>query len=149
LRKVWLVLAVLMACGCLALAAVPAEGEEISEYGNPFVWVTVGPVKVKAEAVATPEKLYRGLGYRQELPDGRGMLFFLPATAVQNFCMRGMAFPLDILWIVDGKVVGMEAKVAPTFPGTLRSPRPVNYVLEVPGGFAERYGIKVGDPVSW
>lgn len=124
-------------------------GVEVSEYGNPFVWVTVGKTGVKAEMVRSPGKVYLGLGYRQELPEGRGMLFIMPRMEVQNFCMRGMQFPLDIIWITKGKVVGVEKNASPKFTGTLCSPEPVNYVLEVPGGFCERHGIKVGDAVSW
>ena len=133
----------------LLLLSGPAGGEERSEYGNPFLWVTVGQVKVRAEAVRTPEKLYRGLGYRKELPAGRGMLFLMPWVTVQDFCMRGMQFPIDIIWIVQGRIVGLEPNVSPQFTGTLSSPQPVNVVLEVPGGFAEKYGIRVGDRVSW
>jgi uncharacterized membrane protein (UPF0127 family) len=127
----------------------PAQGAELSEYGNPFLWVSVGQVKVKAEVVSTAEALYRGLGYRRELPEGRGMLFFMPRLEVQDFCMRGMEFPIDIIWIVQGKIVGLEKNLSPNFTGTVYSPQPVNYVLEVPGGFAEEYGIRVGDRVSW
>lgn len=133
----------------LLLLSGPAGAEGLSEYGNPFLWVTVGRVKVKAEAVRTPEKLYRGLGYRQELPAGRGMLFLMPLVTVQDFCMRGMQFPIDIIWIFQGRIVGLEPNVSPQFTGTLSSPQPVNVVLEVPGGFAEKYGIRVGDQVSW
>lgn len=132
----------------LALAGL-AAGQDISEQGNPWVWVSIGKVKVKAEAVSTPERLYQGLSDRRELPAGRGMLFFMPAVEVQDFCMRGMHFPLDLIWIVDGRVAGLTRNVPPTFPGNLPSPTPVNYVLEVPGGFADRYGIKEGDRVSW
>jgi len=126
-----------------------SAGEEISEYGNTFQWVTVGLVAVKAEVVKSPAKLYLGLGNRKELPEGRGMLFFMPQVQVQNFCMRAMQFPIDIIWIVGGNVAGLEKNISPQFPGTLCSPQPVNYVLEVPGGFSDRYGINVGDPVSW
>ncbi|RJR43215.1 MAG: DUF192 domain-containing protein [Deltaproteobacteria bacterium] len=134
---------------CLCLWPGLLYGEEFSEYGNPFVWVTVGKTGVKAEVVRTPGKLYLGLGHRKELPEGRGMLFLMPKMEVQNFCMRGMQFPIDIIWITAGKIVGMEKNVSPQFPGTLCSPQPVNFVLEVPGGFADRQGIKVGDAVSW
>ena len=123
--------------------------DEGSEYGNPFTWVTVGKVAVKAEVVKSPEKLYQGLGYRKELREGRGMLFVMPRLEVQNFCMRGMEFPLDFLWLVPGKVVGVEKNVPATYPGTLTSPGPVSQVLEVPGGFCDRYGIKAGDPARW
>jgi uncharacterized protein len=126
-----------------------ARGEEVSGQGNPWIWVSLGTVKVKAEAVRTPERLHLGLSYRQELPEGRGMLFFMPEISVQTFCMRGMRFPLDLIWIIDGRVAGITKKIPPTFPGNLPSPTPVNYVLEVPGGFADKYGIRVGDPVSW
>ena len=133
----------------LCLLAGPLAAEELSEYGNPFQWVTVGKVAVQAEVVKSPGKLFLGLGYRKELPEGRGMLFFMPQVERQDFCMRGMRFPIDIIWIVGGSIAGMEKNVSPQFTGTLCSPQPVNYVLEVPGGFCDRYGIKVGDPVSW
>ena len=129
--------------------AGPVPGQDVSATGNPCLWVTIGKVKVKAEAVSTPERLYLGLSYRRELPEGRGMLFFMPAIEVQTFCMRGMRFPLDLIWIVDGRVAGLTLDVPPTFPGELPSPVPVNYILEVPGGFADKYGIKVGDRVGW
>jgi uncharacterized membrane protein (UPF0127 family) len=141
-----LLLAALVA---LAGQAGQAGGQEVSEHGNPWVRVTVGKVTVQAEAVRTPERLYLGLSYRTELPEGRGMLFFMPNQEVQTFCMRGMRLPLDLIWISAGRVAGITRNVPPTFPGELTSPAPVNQVLEVPGGFADRHGIKAGDPVRW
>jgi uncharacterized membrane protein (UPF0127 family) len=138
-----------LALGLCLLLGGPAAGEDLSEYGNPWLWVRVGRVQVQAEVVKTPEKLSLGLGRRRELPHGRGMLFFMPRVEVQHFCMRGMQFPLDFIWIVQGQVAGLEKNVSPAFPGTLSSPRPVNYVLEVPAGFADTYGVKVGDEVKW
>jgi len=124
-------------------------GEAVSEYGNPWLLVTVGQVTVKAEAVRTPERLYLGLSHRRELPEGRGMLFFMPQKEVQAFCMRGMHFPLDLIWISEKRVAGLSRNVPPTFLGNLTSPVPVDNVLEVPGGFADKFGVKVGDRVSW
>jgi len=133
----------------LAGLAGQAGGQEVSEHGNPWVRVTIGKVTVQAEAVRTPERLYLGLSYRTDLPEGRGMLFFMPDQEVQTFCMRGMRLPLDLIWISGGRVAGITRNVPPTFPGDLTSPAPVNQVLEVPGGFADRHGIKAGDPVRW
>jgi uncharacterized protein len=125
-----------------------AWGQEVSPHGNPWVWVSIGTVKVKAEAVSNPGKLYLGLSYRRKLPDGQGMLFILPKVEKEVFCMRGMRFPLDLIWIADGKVTGITRNVPATFPGELPSPGPVHYVLEVPGGFADKYGLKTGDRVQ-
>jgi len=146
-RKTWLLLSAIF----LLLWIYPGPGatEELSAGGNPYVWVTVGQVKVKAEAVRTPEKLYLGLGYRQDLPAGQGMLFFMPTREVQSFCMRGMQFPLDIIWIARGRITGIEANVSPGYQGSLISPEPVNFVLEVPGGFAAKYGVRPGEKVTW
>lgn len=138
----------LMVCAWLLLPGA-AGAEEFSEYGNAFTWVTIGDVQIRAEVVASPEKLYLGLGNRPGLPEGRGMLFFMPALAVQYFCMRDMQFPIDIVWLLPGKVAGIARNVPPDYHGELASPVPVQHVLEVPGGFCDRYGIKVGDPVRW
>jgi uncharacterized protein len=145
--RAWALAALLTAV--LAGGAGGARGQEVSEQGNPWVRVSLGQVTVQAEAVRTPERLYLGLSYRRELPEGRGMLFFLPEKEVQSFCMRGMFIPLDLIWISDGRVAGVTRNVPATFPGELISPAPVTHVLEVPGGFADRHGIKTGDRVRW
>jgi uncharacterized membrane protein (UPF0127 family) len=138
----------------LILAAVffppgPAWGQEVSKFGNPWVWVTIGQVQVKAEVVRTPAKCFLGLSYRRSLPEGQGMLFLLPRLEPQVFCMRGMQFPIDIIWIADDKVAGMAQNISPEFKGELFSRVPVQTVLELPGGFADRYGIRQDDPVHW
>ena len=72
----------LAAMAAIAGLAGPAGGQEVSEQGNPWVRVSLGKITVEAEAVMTPERLYLGLSYRKELPEGRGMLFFMPETEV-------------------------------------------------------------------
>lgn len=124
-------------------------GENLSPSGNPYTWVKVGPVRVQAEVVSSPEKLYQGLSGRPDLPAGRGMLFVMPELAVQSFCMRGMRFPLDILWLAPGRVVGLAKNISPRYPGSITSPAPVQFVLEVPAGFCDRYGIQPGTPAEW
>jgi uncharacterized membrane protein (UPF0127 family) len=145
---------ILRALPALLLAALLgavglAGGQEVSKSGAPWLSVTVGQITLKAEAVRTPKQLYRGLSYRRGLPEGQGMLFVMPEMEVQVFCMRGMLFPLDFIWIRDGRVAGLTRNVPPDFTGNLSSPVPVNYVLEVPAGFADKYAIQVGDPVRW
>lgn len=127
--------------------AVSGSATEISEFGNPLIPVTVKGVTVTAEVVTSPEKLYLGLSHRPLLPPDRGMLFIMPAEEVQEFCMRGMRFPLDIIWISEGRVAGCERNIAPDDPRTLVSPVPVKHVLEVPAGFCDRHKIAVHDPV--
>ena len=122
-------------------------GQEFSPYGNPLTRLTVKDVPVVAEVVSTPQKLYLGLSHRQNLPEGQGMLFLLGAARRHVFCMRDMLIPIDIIWIGDGKVVGLHKQLSPSDKGDFVSPRPVSLVLEAPGGFADRHGIKVGDPV--
>ena len=41
----------LLSLGAIFLLAAWAWSQELSEYGNPFTWVTIGPVQVKAEVV--------------------------------------------------------------------------------------------------
>jgi uncharacterized membrane protein (UPF0127 family) len=139
----------MMAALLMAVFAAGAGGQGVSEQGNPWVRVNLGKVTVQAEVVQTPERLYLGLSYRTALPEGRGMLFLMAQKEKQIFCMRGMRLPLDFIWISDGRVAGVTRNVPATFPGDLISPAPVTQVLEVPGGFADRHGIKTGDRVTW
>ena len=50
----------------------------------------------------------------------------------------------------NGIIVRIAANVSPdTFPQTFSSMVPVQYVLEVPAGWAERHGVSTGDQLIW
>ncbi len=138
---------VLLMLSTAGLLGGPAWGQDYPEHGNPLTRLTVKGVPVLAEVVSTPEKLYLGLSHRPELPEGRGMLFLMGSTAPHVFCMRDMRFAIDIIWIADGRVAGLNPGLSPNDTGSFQAPAPVSLVLEVPAGFARRHGIKVGDPV--
>jgi uncharacterized protein len=150
IRQLARIFPVLLILGSLVFPPAALSGEGRSEYGNPIAWVRLGQVKVKAEMVFSPEKLYLGLSKRQGLPEGQGMLFIMPTLMIQEFCMRDMRFPIDFIWLVPGRVAGITKNVpSEDQQACYASPEAVNYVLEVPAGFCDRHGIKVGDPVSW
>jgi uncharacterized membrane protein (UPF0127 family) len=95
-----------------------------------------------AESEAARE---RGLMWREQLPDGQGMLFVFPAASQHSFWMANTLISLDMVFLDDEwKVVGtLEA-----LPPGSREPRgvsqPSRYVLEVPAGWLSRSGITVG-----
>src|SRR6478735_8078816 len=76
--------------------------------------VTVGgSVHITAEIADTDPLRSRGLGYRDGLRDGWGMLFIDTTARVQTFWMKGMRFCLDIIWIENGQITGAAQDVCP------------------------------------
>jgi uncharacterized membrane protein (UPF0127 family) len=106
-------------------------------------------VTVRVEVARTEAEKVRGLSDRDRLAPDRGMLFVYGAPVRPLIWMRGMRFPLDILWIRDGRVVdlvrGAKAPAPGEAPQEFAPSDDAQYVLEVPAGFAERHGIAVGD----
>lgn len=95
----------------------------------------------------------QGLSGRTALNEDHGMLFVFGRKSIQNFWMKDMNFAIDIVWIDDGKVVGIAKNAAPE-PGKsllklklYTSPEPVDTVLEIPAGLSDRFGFKEGDSV--
>lgn len=89
----------------------------------------------------------RGLGYRSSLPPRKGMLFLFSDVSAHQFWMKGMEFPLDILWIRDGAIVHIERNVDPERSDTFGPPMESDSVLEVNAG--EAADIRIGDPVIY
>jgi uncharacterized membrane protein (UPF0127 family) len=108
-----------------------------------------GVVEVAVEVVSTPEALARGLMYRTELADGRGMLFLFPEEQDHRFWMKNTLIPLDMIFIGgDGLIVGVHRDATPLSTVTVGVGRPSRYVLEVPGGWTARRGIAAGQRVE-
>ena len=101
------------------------------------------------ELAVTPAERALGLMSRDSLERDSGMLFIYQADATPGFWMRGMLFPLDIVWIdSDGIVAGVLADLPPaqgeSSPLLHYPPRPIRYVLEINAGMAKELGIRAG-----
>ena len=108
-----------------------------------------GRVTIAVEVARTAQEQARGLGGRSSLPKGGGMLFPFDVAERRIFWMKGMLIPIDILWIREGKIMAIDANVAP--PRSHETPAIVSHVadlvLEVPAGFALEMSISVGQTV--
>lgn len=156
-------ISILFAVAVLVSASATATAQPVTPpwryeppAARPRVTVTAGDVAVQATLAQSPRESSLGLGYRDELPEGTGMLFVYDEPSVRTFWMKGMRFCIDIIWIEGGEIVGAAESVCPSPFGTFdadlprfRSPEPVRYVLEVPAGWMEEHGLDAGTPVSF
>jgi hypothetical protein len=91
----------------------------------------------------------RGLMYRKELPEGRGMLFDFQHDRPVAFWMRNTYIPLDMIFIRgDGRILSIAENTQPLSDGLIPSGGSVRAVLEVIGGTARKLGIAPGDRVE-
>ena len=89
------------------------------------------------DIVATPEARSLGLGARESYPAGRGMFFLFPTADQYGFWMKGMQFPIDIIFLSQGRIVSIERSFQPTDSRVVTPPEPVDQVLEVNSGEAD------------
>jgi len=112
----------------------------------------VGGSYVSVEVADEPQEWLQGLSGRKFLAEGAGMLFIFPFSEIQTFWNKNTFLPLDVVWIQDEEIVGysfLPAQIEGSEPVMVRSPAPVNRVLEVGAGWMELNLIKPGDRVYW
>jgi uncharacterized membrane protein (UPF0127 family) len=128
-----------------ATAGRPLHAAEL----QPLEIVTKAGVRnFSVEFAATDDELDRGLMYRRELPEGRGMLFDFKQDRPVGMWMKNTYISLDMLFIrSDGTIVKIAEKTRPHSLDNIMSGRPVRAVLEVVGGTARKFGIRPGDRV--
>jgi len=101
---------------------------------------------VEVRVADTAAKRYTGLSDTDSLAPDEGMWFVHPEEGRQAYVMRGMSFPLDIVFVdANGTVTRVvHADVEGTdAPYEARA----KYVLEVERGWANRTGLEAGDRV--
>jgi uncharacterized membrane protein (UPF0127 family) len=102
------------------------------------------------EVVATDAEREKGLMYRRELPEGRGMLFDFQTEQPVAFWMKNTYIPLDMIFIrKDGRILRIAENTEPLSERLVPSGGPVLAVLEVIGGTAKKLGLAAGDRVSY
>src|SRR3989344_6338941 len=107
-------------------------------------------VPVKVDIVDTEEKRMLGLGGHPSLPANQGMLFVFDTVASHGIWMKGMQFPIDIIWIgEDLHIVDIAQNIQPdSFPKIFYPHANARYVLEVNALFVEARDIQKGDAVT-
>lgn len=108
----------------------------------------------KLEVARTFDEKTKGLSGRTSIAHDNGMLFVFNKPDIYDFWMKGMKFPLDIIWIYNNKIVTIADNLQPTAEtNILKIPRfksvlPADTVLEIPAGLSNKYNLKVGDRVD-
>ena len=151
-----LLLAMTMILGMIGGAPTPsASPPHAAQSPLQTAEITVGGVPLTVELAYLPADRSLGLSYREGLAPGTGMLFLFEEPAPRSFWMRGMQFCIDIVWIENSVIQGAAESVCPEPAGATGadltsyvSPVPVTYVLEVPAGWLDAYGLGPGTPVE-
>ena len=107
-----------------------------------------------ADVVSDEKDVRKGLSGRDWLGINEGMLFIFPEAGTYPFWMKGVNFPIDIIWISGDVIVGIQQHVIPQkdVPDSeLRiyyPPEPVNKVLEMKAGRAQLMFLIPGDKIE-
>ena len=116
--------------------------------------VKINETLVNIEVADTAPERSKGVSGRTSLANDSGMLFVFPESKKYQFWMKGMKFPLDLIFIQNGKVVDLIKAASPPPEGqddtslTIYEPTiPIDMLLEVNSGFSGANNIKVGDQV--
>ncbi|MDP3941244.1 MAG: DUF192 domain-containing protein [bacterium] len=100
----------------------------------------------------TEKEKETGLSGKKSLAQDTGMLFPYEQKATPTFWMRGMQFPIDIIFINDGKIVTLYKNAKPPSSdqnlSLYRPTQPIDNVLEINAGLSEKYGFNEGDAVQ-
>jgi len=151
MKKILSAIGIFLVAALVAIITFLISGEKGKQL--PTKALLIGDKTFNVEIADTIASRTRGLSGRGFLGEGDGMFFIFPYSAIQHFWMKGMKFPIDIIWIVDNKIVGIEHEVTNIFdqekPVFYLPSQAVDYVLEVNSGFARTQGLLVGDNVSF
>lgn len=106
-------------------------------------------IKIKVELALTQTQQEQGLSGRSELKENEGMLFVFDQPGKYYFWMKGMNFPIDIIWIGENKkIIYIKKNAEPdNYLETYGPDEEVKYVLETLAGFSDKNNLKEGDSV--
>lgn len=113
--------------------------------------VVVGGHDISVEVVKDSAEFDKGLGGRPCIPQNQGMLFAFKKQDRYPIWMKGMKFPIDIVWITaDRKVAAIEVDESPsTYPDKFVNKQPAEYVLELKANRSQELHMQIGSSVQF
>lgn len=106
--------------------------------------------KLDIEFAESEYETQTGLMYRKSMEDHQGMLFIFPDERMHSFYMKNTEIALDIIFLKsDLTIASFQENAQPMNETGLSSQVPIQYVLEVNAGLAERWLLEVGDKIKY
>ena len=105
------------------------------------------------EVARTQQEQETGLAKYMSYSQKNAMYFPFPRPGYVAFWMKGMHFPIDILFIRNEKIVTIAANIPAPTPGQTHLPTyvpasPADGALEISAGLSQKYGFRIGDTVK-
>lgn len=142
--RIWL-----MATLVAVFAALTGPSARAASFGTLEIATRNGVHIFSVEMATTEEEKQKGLMYRRELADGKGMLFDFSPEQQISMWMKNTYISLDMIFIrADGRILRIAENTEPESTRVISSGGLARAVLEVPAGTAQKYGIAPGDRVS-
>jgi uncharacterized membrane protein (UPF0127 family) len=116
--------------------------------------VEINGFTINTDIALTDKQKQDGLSIKYSMNENEGMLFIFDEPKEQSFWMKGMKFPIDIIWIDESlSIVHIEKGLKPC-ESLISCPsyRPTSealYVLETISGFAEKHDLKIGNKINF
>lgn len=129
------------------------KGGQLPPFFKKTPVVTINSHSFKVTVASSQKDLEIGLSETKSLPQDQGMLFLFQKPGYYSFWMKNMKFPIDIIYINNDTIVTIinNAQVPsnqinlPVYIPT----GPLNKVLEIGNGLAQKYNFKNGDKVTY
>jgi hypothetical protein len=107
-------------------------------------------VAIGIEIADTPERREIGLMGRPSVGDDQGMLFVFEERQPLSFWMENTIISLDMVFAdADGTILTIHRNTIPYSRESYSSTAPGKFVLEVRGGWCDKFGVNVGDRLEW
>jgi uncharacterized protein len=106
--------------------------------------IVINGTTIEAQVAITYEEQSKGLMFQK---DPKPMMFLYAAPAYNQFWMQNTPAPLDIIFALRNKVVGIRSGV-PHSTALIGVESASDLILELPAGQAKRFGLKVGDVIT-
>jgi uncharacterized membrane protein (UPF0127 family) len=149
LRALSVFLTLLFVSGCAK------EAQSLDDFQTTPLTLPKGQ-QIRVEVLTKKQDMMRGMMFRESLAPDRGMLFIHGSAGLYPYWMYQVRIPLDIIWIDMSKQV---VEISPNTPACKSASakdcesygghKTAVYILELPGGSSEKFGIGVGDRVTF
>merc|ERR1719387_2797250 len=106
-------------------------------------------LSLSLEVPNTFNKFMEGLMYRKNMTDDEAMIFQWNEDGPRSFWMENTYIGLDIIYVNDANKVVSIVQGQSLSTDSLPSSEAARYAVEVPLGWCERHGLKVGDAMQF